>query len=429
MGFFPRIPVAFATAMVSAIAGLSTPYSAAVAGNANHVPAASPGARAQTTPAMPTSLSGKRLDAVAAAMDRITRQLRVSANDLPTGAETLAVAADVRAQLASLDSLELVLDQSAIEDRSEMARMHVPSELRERYETNQRLLGQRLQAFRRVANRVRPALGSRNAGEASSALSQLRSQLAASDVTRRLAFDPATVRAQQVKPEHRAPAGTRVGLERFLAPRVQGASMLASTRAVDVPPELAETPETALTPEITALAASLGHNPVQIFNWVHNNIDFVPTHGAIQGAGLTLANRRGNAADTNSLLAALLRASGIPTRFVYGTVDVPVAQALNWLKAGDVDSATHATQVGGIPTTLLKLDGQIKALRFQHLWVEANIDFTPSRGAINRQADAWTSGLPPCWALRWPVAPPAISAEHRRSDPSIGALVLRRVAI
>ncbi|WP_341480460.1 RHS repeat-associated core domain-containing protein [Cognatiluteimonas telluris] len=144
-----------------------------------------------------------------------------------------------------------------------------------------------------------------------------------------------------------------------------------------------------MTPEITALAASLGHNPVQIFNWVHNNIDFVPTHGAIQGAGLTLANRRGNAADTNSLLAALLRASGIPTRFVYGTVDVPVAQALNWLKAGDVDSATHATQVGGIPTTILKLDGQIKALRFQHLWVEANIDFTPSRGAINRQADAW----------------------------------------
>jgi hypothetical protein len=37
MGFFSRFPVAFATAMVSAIAGLSTPYSIAVAGNANHI--------------------------------------------------------------------------------------------------------------------------------------------------------------------------------------------------------------------------------------------------------------------------------------------------------------------------------------------------------------------------------------------------------
>ncbi|WP_207780950.1 hypothetical protein, partial [Cognatiluteimonas telluris] len=287
MAFFSRFPLAFATAMVSAVAGLSTPYSTAVAGDANHVAAAAPGARAQATAAMPASLSGKRLDAVAEAMDRITRQLRATGSASPTGAEALAIAADVRARLASLDSLELVLDQSAIEDRAEMARMHVPSELRERYETNQRLLGQRLQAFRRVANRVRPALGSRNAMEAASALSQLRSQLASTDVTRRLAFDPATVRAQQVKPERRAPASTRAGLDRFLSPQVAGASTLAVAPAAVVPPELAETPETALTPEITALAASLGHNPVQIFNWVHNNIDFVPTHGAIQGAGLT----------------------------------------------------------------------------------------------------------------------------------------------
>lgn len=72
------------------------------------------------------------------------------------------------------------------------------------------------------------------------------------------------------------------------------------------------------TPEIRQLADSLGKNPVKIFNWVRNNIDFVPTWGSIQGAELCLENRAGNAFDTASLLIALLRYSGTPARYQMG---------------------------------------------------------------------------------------------------------------
>ena len=59
----------------------------------------------------------------------------------------------------------------------------------------------------------------------------------------------------------------------------------AQAQATDLPgPEdLAETIEVQFTPEIVALAAELNNNPVEIYNWVRNNIDFVPTWRSIQG--------------------------------------------------------------------------------------------------------------------------------------------------
>ena len=102
----------------------------------------------------------------------------------------------------------------------------------------------------------------------------------------------------------------------------------------DAPPtdvDLAETIEVQFTPEITQLATDLDHNPVQIFNWVHNNIEFVPTWGSIQGAQLCLETRTCNAFDTSSLLIALLRVSGIPARYQMGTIEVPIDQFMNWL--------------------------------------------------------------------------------------------------
>ena len=43
-----------------------------------------------------------------------------------------------------------------------------------------------------------------------------------------------------------------------------------------------------------------------IYQWVRNNIEFIPSYGSIQGSEYTLENRRGsNAFDTASLLIAL----------------------------------------------------------------------------------------------------------------------------
>ncbi len=164
----------------------------------------------------------------------------------------------------------------------------------------------------------------------------------------------------------------------------------AKNLAPPTPADTAETEEVKLTPEIRALALELGNNPVAIRNWVYNHIEFMPTHGSVQGAALTLLNRHGNAMDIASLTIALLRAGGVPSRYVYGVVEIPEAKVRNWL--GDVSTAALAVdlmQKGQIPTTAVMSGGTIRNVRFEHVWVEAYVDFVPSRGARNRAPDQW----------------------------------------
>lgn len=46
---------------------------------------------------------------------------------------------------------------------------------------------------------------------------------------------------------------------------------------------------------------------------------------------------------------------------------------------------------GGIPITGVVSGGNITKFQMEHIWVEAAIDFQPSRGAINRAADSWVA--------------------------------------
>lgn len=156
--------------------------------------------------------------------------------------------------------------------------------------------------------------------------------------------------------------------------------------------DLAETIEVKFTPEITQLANSLGKNPVKIYNWVRNNIEFVPTWGSIQGAQLCMENRAGNAFDTASLLIALFRVSGIPARYQMGTIEVPIAKFINW--AGGFTNAEAAASMfasGGVPSVIRRVDqnGKVVTVKLEHVWVKAFIDYAPSGGAVHRQGDTW----------------------------------------
>ncbi len=120
--------------------------------------------------------------------------------------------------------------------------------------------------------------------------------------------------------------------------------------------DLVENIEVQLTPEIKAKALELGNNPVKIYEWVRNNVEFVPTWGSIQGAQMTLLTRQGNSFDTSSLLIALLRAAGINARYVTGTVELPIDKVMN-LAGGFTDplSALDFMSSGGIPTEVAGL--------------------------------------------------------------------------
>ncbi|MDR2690559.1 MAG: transglutaminase-like domain-containing protein [Azoarcus sp.] len=72
---------------------------------------------------------------------------------------------------------------------------------------------------------------------------------------------------------------------------------------------------------------------------------------------MALAKKSGNAFDTASLLIALLRSVGIESRYVYGTVDIPAEQLMNWVgDAKTPDAAQQILEQGGIPNTALNLE-------------------------------------------------------------------------
>lgn len=156
------------------------------------------------------------------------------------------------------------------------------------------------------------------------------------------------------------------------------------------PAYLAETDEVVITQAIRDQAEALEYDPVQIYHWVLNNVEWLPTWGSIQDSDITLGSQKGNAMDISSLLVALLRASLIPARYVHGTIDVPEDKFRNWAGGFDsIEAAMDFASAGGIPITAILSGGQVKTVRMEHIWVEAAIDYAPSRGAKNIDADSW----------------------------------------
>ncbi|MEO6278295.1 transglutaminase domain-containing protein [Roseateles sp.] len=159
----------------------------------------------------------------------------------------------------------------------------------------------------------------------------------------------------------------------------------------NVPPEpgqapteadLAQTPETQRSAAITAKAAELGNNPLAIHNWVRNNLDWLPSWGAVQSAEDTLAKKRGNAHDIASLEIALLRAANIPARYQYGTIEVDSDKLQNWVGGTTkVEAAQQLLGQGGIANRGILQGGGIGKVRMEHVWVSAYVNWLPSRGA------------------------------------------------
>jgi len=158
------------------------------------------------------------------------------------------------------------------------------------------------------------------------------------------------------------------------------------------PAYLSETDEIVLTQAIKDKAEELEYKPVEIHNWVRNNIEYIPGWGAYQSVELTLEAERGNAMDIASLEISLLRASGIPARYVLGVAEIPAERYTNWLgNFKNADVASTYASMNGIATQVVTGGGKITKIRTQHVWVEAAIDYFPSRGAKNRSADSWLS--------------------------------------
>jgi hypothetical protein len=122
-------------------------------------------------------------------------------------------------------------------------------------------------------------------------------------------------------------------------------------------------------PFIIAKAAELGNDPERLFAFVRDEIGFESYQGSLRGARGTLWSKAGNALDQASLLIALLRASGIPARYVHGTLTTPQAQQLI------LSMFPPVLRVVGCPPPDAERadpanDPQLLAETRQHYWVE-----------------------------------------------------------
>lgn len=85
--------------------------------------------------------------------------------------------------------------------------------------------------------------------------------------------------------------------------------------------DLADTGIAPISEEIAAMAQSLKWNPVNIYEYVKNNIETEWYWGCMKGAEETLRQGVGNDCDQATLLVALFRASGYPARYVRGVIE------------------------------------------------------------------------------------------------------------
>jgi len=288
-------------------------------------------------------------------------------------------------------------------DKQWIESTELSSEIKRRYDSQLKLFKDRYKTFEQEVSKV---VGASTDESKVDALESLNGYLDS------IKFES---EAQKTNPEElpwRAPSGTDVrkpaqnideykqlsGLSHFdvdtdllsfFIPEVHAQTV---NNKIPTAADLAETPDVKLTTLIQKTAESLDNNPVKIYEWVRNNIEFLPTYGSIQGAERTLISGKGNAFDTSSLLIALYRAAGIPAKYAYGTVEIPSKNAQNWV--GGVKKPSAAEQLlgqGGIPTTGVESGGVVTSIQIEHVWVEAWVDYFPSRGVKNFEGDSWVS--------------------------------------
>ena len=164
--------------------------------------------------------------------------------------------------------------------------------------------------------------------------------------------------------------------------RVEPGFHASITPAVGMEPETVQMVSafTELPPaddsELIELAWGLQHDPVRIFNYVKNKVDYTPTYGLMKGPLLTLQGRSGNDWDQAVLLTKLLQLSGYSPSIGHGIMHIPFTDAesgfdmMDWL--GVVKGATdYCLSYGGIPHGN---SGQVDGYAVNRVWVEVAIE-------------------------------------------------------
>ncbi len=130
---------------------------------------------------------------------------------------------------------------------------------------------------------------------------------------------------------------------------------------------------------VCEMARALNFDPLNIYKFVSERIQYKPYYNLKKGAQLTLFDESGNDFDQASLLVRLLWFSGIRADFVYGTMEIPAfspvvggASLQNWLGlqgTASVEGLSQVLRFGCIPH-----DYQDTTFTVSRVWVRAHLD-------------------------------------------------------
>jgi len=144
-----------------------------------------------------------------------------------------------------------------------------------------------------------------------------------------------------------------------------------------------------IPPVLKSQAAALA-GPVEAYEWVRNEVAPELYHGVRKGPVSTLREGRGNDADTAGLLIALLRAKGIPARYVRGTVELPAALAASMAGTATAELALRAFERAGFPHEAVTAAAGIASVKVERVWVEAYLPYANYRGEVlDAQEKVW----------------------------------------
>ena len=127
---------------------------------------------------------------------------------------------------------------------------------------------------------------------------------------------------------------------------------------------------------------------LEVYQYIKNN--YMPEfyYGSRKGSMGAFEEKAGNDYDLSSLLLAVLRDRKIPAHYVRSEIEITAEQAVQWTAADNINAALRMISSLGIPVTGLTKDGDVVAVRLEHVWVEAYVPYTDYRGAGNQSGES-----------------------------------------
>lgn len=117
-------------------------------------------------------------------------------------------------------------------------------------------------------------------------------------------------------------------------------------------------------------ARALKSNVDLIYQFVAENIQFLPTYGLQKGGAGTLSDGFGNSFDQADLMVKLLRQAGYAANYLFGEIELDATQLANWLgtDSANIWSSSNLLANGAIPNSIIS--GSPDKVRLSHVWVK-----------------------------------------------------------